>query len=500
MSTIEIKNLSFGYDGQDLLFDEVDLAIDSRWKLGIIGRNGRGKTTLMKLLLGQEPFQGQIFSKERFVYFPQTVADPAQLTYYVLQELSDFEDWQVLREFHQLGLEEDIFWRPFASLSGGEQTKVLLSMLFLTEGDFPLIDEPTNHLDKEGRQLVARYLEKKKNGFIVISHDRKFIDDTVDHIISIEKNKLAVYQGDFSTYEHEKKLEDAFEKQQNAKLKGEVQRLKTTAREKAKWSMSRESDKYGNPHVKGSGGVADTGAIGARAARVMKKAKNAEKRMNRAIEEKEKLLKNIEYIDDLKMRYEPDYHTRILRMENVTLDYGNGPLFEPVTIELMKGQKAVFQGKNGSGKSALLHALLGTFAGNINGEIRLTQGLDISYIKQSYEDNTGFLKDFSETHGLDFEIFLGNLKKLGMEREVFNRKIETMSMGQKKKVEVAKSLSQKASLYIWDEPLNYLDVFNQEQIEKLILENNPTLLLVEHDQRFIENIRADKCVELKRPE
>ncbi|MDH6364961.1 lincosamide and streptogramin A transport system ATP-binding/permease protein [Enterococcus sp. PF1-24] len=496
MSTIEIKDLTFAYDGKTPLFQEVNLAIDSHWKLGVIGRNGRGKTTLMKLLLGEIEYTGKISHKEVFSYFPQKITDDSQLTYYILQELADFEDWQLLREFHQLGLTEEIFWRPFNSLSGGEQTKVLLSLLFLEENAFPLIDEPTNHLDAASRTLVAKYLQKKKQGFILISHDRQFVDATVDHIISIEKRKLSVYQGNFSTYDQEKQREDAFEQQQNQKLKGEIQRLKVTAKEKTQWSNNREKDKYGKASVKGSGGVPDTGFVGARAARVMKKAKNLEKRMNQSIADKEELLKNIEYIDPLKMKYTPDYHQRILTVEAVGLAYGEEPLFAPVSFNLQKGQQIVIAGDNGAGKSALVQAILGTFKGEVAGTIDLTKNLAISYVKQNFESNQGNLKDFSEKNQLDYELFLSNLKKIGMERDVFNQNIETMSMGQKKKVEIAKSLSQEAALYIWDEPLNYLDVFNQKQIEEVLLAVQPTMILIEHDQQFIENIHADKIINL----
>ena len=112
--------------------------------------------------------------------------------------------------------------------------------------------------------------------------------------------------------------------------------------------------------------------------------------------------------------------------------------------------------------------------------------MTISYVRQNYEDNRGTLAEFAKKNRVDYQAFLNNLRKLGMERDVFHNKIEQMSMGQRKKVELAKSLSQPAELYIWDEPLNYLDVFNQEQLEQLILNVKPAMLLVEHDQTFLD--------------
>lgn len=161
--------------------------MDTNWKLGLIGRNGRGKTTLLRLLQKQLDYQGEILHQVDFVYFPQTVAEEQQLTYYVLQEVTSFEQWELERELTLLNVDPEVLWRPFSSLSGGEKTKVLLGLLFIEENAFPLIDEPTNHLDLAGRQQVAEYLKKKKHGFILVSHDRAFVDEVVDHILAIEK-------------------------------------------------------------------------------------------------------------------------------------------------------------------------------------------------------------------------------------------------------------------------------------------------------------------------
>ena len=217
MSKIELKQLSFAYDNQEvLLFDQANITMDTNWKLGLIGRNGRGKTTLLRLLQKQLDYQGEILHQVDFV------------TYYVLQEVTSFEQWELERELTLLNVDPEVLWRPFSSLSGGEKTKVLLGLLFIEENAFPLIDEPTNHLDLAGRQQVAEYLKKKKHGFILVSHDRAFVDEVVDHILAIEKSQLTLYQGDFSIYEEQKKLRDAFELAENEKIKKEVNRLKET--------------------------------------------------------------------------------------------------------------------------------------------------------------------------------------------------------------------------------------------------------------------------------
>ena len=489
MSKIEIKNLTFGYDTQGtLLFDQANLNFDTQWKLGLIGRNGRGKTTLLNILLNQLAYSGQILHQLDFLYFPQPIKEKKQLTYYVLQEISDFEQWEIERELNLLQVDPEILWRDFETLSGGEQTKVLLALLFIDDHHFPLIDEPTNHLDIVGRKQVADYLKKKRQGFIVVSHDRSFVDEVVDHVLSIEKSQLELYQGNFSVYEEQKKIKDEFELAQNEKLKKEVSRLKKTAAEKAEWSRSKEQDKYGKASEKGSGAIYDTGFIGARAARTMKRAKTIEHRMDAQLLEKENLLKDIEYVDPLTMNYQPAHHKRILTVEDFVLSYQDQPLFQKLSFELNQGQRIALAGQNGSGKSSIIRFLLNQFEGESQGEILRPTNLKISYVRQNYEDNQGTLLEFSEEQGLNHQEFLNNLHKLGMERTVFQNRIEQMSMGQRKKVELAKSLAQPAELYIWDEPLNYLDVFNQEQLEKLIIAVKPTMLVVEHDQVFLENI------------
>lgn len=251
MSTIEIKNLTFGFDNQITnLFEKTNLVLQTEWKLGLIGRNGRGKTTLLNLLQDKYAYSGEIKHTLNFQYFPQTVRDKRQSVEEVLQELSGADFWKIERELTLLNLDKTILLRPFISLSGGEQTKVLLALLFADNQSFPLIDEPTNHLDLKSRKQVGQYLKDKQQGFILVSHDRAFVDEIVDHVLSIERNQWILYQGNFTTYEEQKKYRDEFEKQSNYKLSKEIDRLQKTSREKAKWSHHKEKEKYGDSRKK----------------------------------------------------------------------------------------------------------------------------------------------------------------------------------------------------------------------------------------------------------
>ena len=186
MSQINIKNLTFSYDGSyDNVFENVSFQIDTDWKLGFTGRNGRGKTTFLNLLLGKYEYEGSISKSVEMAYFPYPVEDSSQLTITVIGDIyPNYLQWELLKELNLLNLSDEVLYRPFDTLSKGEQTKILLAVLFLKENTFLLIDEPTNHLDAEGRQIVSKYLNQKK-GFILVSHDRDFLDSSIDHILSI---------------------------------------------------------------------------------------------------------------------------------------------------------------------------------------------------------------------------------------------------------------------------------------------------------------------------
>ena len=157
MSMIKTENLTFSYPSHyEAIFENVSFCIDTDWKLGFIGRNGRGKTTFLNLLLGKYEYEGKIDASVAFDYFPYPISEPEKMTKDILEEICpQAEEWEFLKEMSYLDMKEDVLYRPFETLSKGEQTKTLLLALFLNEGRFLLIDEPTNHLDAKARRIVS---------------------------------------------------------------------------------------------------------------------------------------------------------------------------------------------------------------------------------------------------------------------------------------------------------------------------------------------------------
>lgn len=489
MSLIDIKNLTFTHIGSiNPIFDDVSLQLDTNWKLGFIGRNGYGKSTFLNLLMGKLSYKGNIHTSVDFEYFPYVVNNPDNITISVIENLKgEFPLWKLEKEMNLLQLKEDVLYRSFSTLSHGEQTKILLATMFITDNQFLLVDEPTNHLDVQGRKLVAEYLAMKK-GFIVVSHDREFLNISVDHILAIEKNKIVLTKGNYDTWQLNKHLEDQFELVQNEKLRKEIRRLKDSAREKALWSDKVEKSKIGQ-------GPVDRGYIGHMAAKMMKRSKNIEKRYEKAIEKKQKLLKNIEEIEALQIDPLEHHVDTLIEVDDYTIYYNDNPIFKPISFTLNQGECLILQGNNGSGKSSIIKAILGEKLQTI-GQLWKANNLIISYVPQQFDFLKGSLFEFIDNSNIDKTQFLTIFRKMGIPREQFDIPMENYSSGQKKKVLLAKSLCEQAHIYIWDEPLNYIDIISRIQIENMILEYAPTMLLVEHDKKFIDKVATD-IVELE---
>ncbi|WP_100488079.1 ribosomal protection-like ABC-F family protein [Sporolactobacillus pectinivorans] len=497
MGTIQIRNLTFRYDNMvKPLFDNITLKIDESWRLGLIGRNGRGKTTLLRLLQNQLTYSGIIETNLNFSYFPQSIQDPTQITFNILTDLglvADYEIWKIERELTRLQVDVSVLYRSFGTLSPGEQTKVLLASMFVDENHYQLIDEPTNHLDQTGRVIVANYL-RQKTGFILISHDRHFLNQIIDHVISIDRTNISVYSGNYETWYTAKTQQDALEQRENDQLKSEIKRLEKTARQKEQWSNNAERGKYAGAKRKDNSDI-DRGFVGHRAAKVMKRSVTLEKRTNNAVNEKKKLLNNVEDMTPLTLPYQAARADQVLvTVADLVLKHNQKVLNKPLGFTIKTGDRVALVGPNGVGKSTLINALLDGQQSPLirSGFAQIHYGVRVSYLPQDFANLAGTIENFASEHEVPYNMLLATLRKLGFERRLFNDCIENMSMGQKRKLALARSLCESAQLYIWDEPLNYLDVITREQVQQIISEVQPTMLIVDHDHEFIDEVTLTK--------
>jgi lincosamide and streptogramin A transport system ATP-binding/permease protein len=482
---IQVSNLTFAYDGgSENIFENASFRFDTAWRLGLVGRNGRGKTTLLNLLRGKYEYGGKISAPVQFDYFPIETADVKQSAADALKQIiPGVEAWRIDRELSLLEMSGDALGRAFDTFSPGERAKILLAALFLREGNFLLIDEPTNHLDMRARRITSRYL-RGKEGFILVSHDRLFLDECVDHVLSINKADIEIQRGNFSSWMKNKELRDKFEFAENERLKKDIDRLTDASRRAAGWSDKIEKSKIG-AHV------GDRGFIGHKSAKMMNRAKSAQHRRQSAIDEKAKLLRNVETTAPLLIRTLNHHSPRLVEFKDVSIIYSGNAVTESVTFTLGQGKRMALLGRNGSGKSSVLKLVGGE---NIEhtGDINIAAGLKISYVSQDTSALKGGLRAYARQYGVDESLFMAILRKLDFSREDFDKDIGLYSGGQKKKTLIARSLCESAHVYVWDEPLNFIDVFSRMQIERLINECEPTMLFVEHDRGFVDAVATDE--------
>ena len=519
MASIVFNNVHFSYPAAATpVFEDLSLVLDTGWRTGVVGRNGRGKTTLLKLVSGELAAErGEVTGATGGRRFPAPVADPRRATRSVLKDaLGPFTAWErdmadllerggeaaltayadlheryvarggyrvdadLAREFDALGLHESLLDRPFATLSGGEQTRALIATLFLDPDGYPLIDEPTNHLDAAGRDRLMSYLAGRR-GFLLVSHDRHFLDGSVDHVLSLNRSDVRINRGNFTQWRTHADEVLAHEARTRQRIERDVARLESAARDTRRNAASREGDKYRT-------GALDKGFIGARAARQMRRARSVERRIESELAERRGLLGNAEKSRRL------DIGTRsraggapLLSAGGVTLSGGGRVLLRRLDLEIRAGERVALTGPNGCGKTRLLDALCGTAQVDA-GLIRRRPGVTIARGHQHPLWRRGLLRERLRDAGLDETRFRQLLGVVGVGADAFDRDLSTFSAGQLKKVDLCRCLATPADLLICDEPLNYVDLYSREQIEQAMLEDGPTVLFVEHDRRFVDAV------------
>lgn len=520
MSKIAINQMTFYYtDFYHPIFEQVNLCLDTEWKLGLIGRNGRGKSTFFRLLEGKlTPVSGTISKTVNMEYFPYEADSHFRMTMDVIKEnvggvrsmelameeiiggaieerfseyselleryteLGGFElEGKIKKETAHIGLDEELLYRDYETLSGGEKTRMNIIALFLRKNRFVLLDEPTNHLDLEGKAELAEYLRRKK-GFIVVSHDRDFLDTVIDHVMAINKTDIEVEQGNYSSWKRNTEQKEQFEFRTRERLLREIGELERRSEQTRGWAGKANTQKY--PYR------TDARTNGSQA--YMRQAKRAEEHIMDNLEEKKMLLRNFETAQELVLPAQQETGEGwLIRTQDLSYTYpgSSTPVIAGLNLNLEPGERLWIRGRNGAGKSTLLKLLAGALRpdeGGTKEALQRAEDIVISVSGQEAFWKSGYLEEKFELpeQKEQFEQFLEFCRCFDLPEGFEERPLETYSSGELKKADIARALSEPNQVLFLDEPLNYMDIYFREQLEQAILACKPTLVFVEHEECF----------------
>ncbi len=510
-------NKSFGIDS---VLENVNFTVNECDKVGIIGVNGTGKTTLFKIISGIYGYDsGDIYTSKdcEIGYLEQNtnfhsentiLEEVLEVFKYVidmekylrdlehkiseessninsialeklmneysnkLEEFSDMNGYGYKSEakgvLKGLGFSDEDMNKPISILSGGEKTRVLLGKLLLKKPTLLLLDEPTNHLDSEAIEWLEIFLKQYKGTVILISHDRYFLDQVVNRIFEIHNKKLKTYKGNYSDFIKasaiEKELElKKFEDQQKDLKKQEesIERLKAFGREKH-----------------------------------LKRARSKEK----ALAKIDVLDKPEAYRKKARIEFNPSVTSGndVLQLRDISMGYGERILFKDLNLDIYRGEKVALIGANGIGKSTLFKIIMNEIA-PLSGNIKFGTNVNVSYFHQEQKtltlDNTIIDEIWEDNKHLtqtDLRSMLGAFLFEG--EEVF-KKISTLSGGERARVAILKLILSNANLLLLDEPTNHLDIDSKEVLEEALSGYTGTIFTISHDRYFLNTV-VDKVLVL----
>ncbi len=514
---IQCKNVQ-KYHGAQLVLNDITMDIRAGEKVGLIGRNGCGKTTLLQLLIGNDsPDQGQISIRKgaRIGFLDQIPTETTSSTTYeqlllsfaeplkwqarmneLEQSLSEpqranheniYEGWlleygRLQEQFEQaggyemeasidriangLGIATDHYNRAFSSLSGGEKTKVGLASLLLKQPDILLLDEPTNHLDMSAIEWLEQFITDYPGSVVAISHDRYFLDTIVTKVVEIEDGEAITYHTNYSGYMKEKEtrllLQFADYQEQQKKIK----KMQESIKQLIEWGNR------SNPPNPGFH----------RRAASMQKALDRMQKLKRPILERKAM--------DLQLSQEDRSGKQVLVMKELSKSYDSRTLFEHIHGTLHYGESAMLLGDNGSGKSTLLKIILGMEPPS-SGEVTIGSRVSVGYLAQEETPQNwkqNILQYFREQVGMEEGEARGELARfLFYGPDVF-KDVRSLSGGEWTRLRFSILMYQKPNLLILDEPTNHLDIDSREALEEALEEFPGTLLAVSHDRYFINRM------------
>lgn len=514
MSIIVCDGLSLSY-GADVILENINFSVNAGDKVGIIGVNGAGKSTLLSLIRGKlEPSSGDIFiTTGTKIGFLEQINDAYRFNSTIYEgALSAFEELLSLENYinelnvqiqlgnenliktyldanekfnfnggnefrsktksmlAKFGFNENDFNNNADSLSGGQKTKLLLVKLLLSEPDILLLDEPTNHLDAETCEWLEGFIKSSKKTFLIISHDRYFLDNTTNKTIEISRGISETYDGNYSVFKEKKKaLDEAKLKHYNLQQK-EIARLEAFIENQRKWNREKNiiaaesRQKTIDKMVK------------------LEKPKGTEKGISFSISGSGSTTKDV------------------LSVRNLSMSYPQKPLFENLSFELKKSERLFIIGSNGCGKSTLLKILTGRETQN-NGIFEFGYNQTIGYYDQEQQllnQNSTVIDEIWSVYSDKTNTQIRSmLASFGFRGEDVFKSVSVLSGGERARLSIAKMVSCGVSLLILDEPTNHLDIDSREMLENALKEYDGTIIVVSHDRYFINSL-ATAILEINR--
>ncbi|AOT72112.1 ribosomal protection-like ABC-F family protein [Geosporobacter ferrireducens] len=452
------------YFGDRMILEVEDLKVYSEDRIGIVGVNGVGKTTLMNILSKRtEPDEGWIELYSKYAYITQ---------------LEDSKNRKISSEMaSKFGIPS--IWN--VNMSGGEKTRFKLAESFDENSPIIFADEPTSNVDMEGIELMEKMFDDYKGALLVISHDRNFLDKLCNKIMEIEQGKIKIYNGNYSDYRMQKAKEKEralFEYEQYIKEKKRLEAAMEATREKVK-TMRKTPKRMGNSE-----------------ARLHKMGnQKAKANLDRAVKSIESRVMHLEVKERPK---EPEgiklevtasnklYSKIIIEGDNIHKAFDRKMIFRDASFSIYNGSKVALIGPNGCGKSTLVKMIM-----ELDDRIKIARGAKIGYFTQDMRilnENKSIIENVMESsiYAETFARIL--LARLLFKREDILKKVGILSGGERVKVSFAKILLQDFNLLILDEPTNYMDIDALEVVEEALREYDRTLLFVSHDRRFVSAI------------
>lgn len=505
---LEVKNISISFNNQ-LILDDVSFVVSEGEKIAIIGQNGSGKSTLLKTILSKiQPESGEIKISDNLNigYLPQDLNEIGndKIVNIVRNQLlemrfnylgNDNSDIQSYNEKYDTiyGYQIEKMWDAFgleindddefSTLSTGQKTKVLLSILLVASPDLLILDEPTNNLDIPSIIWLEEYLKRMKSTLLIISHDKKLLDKIVDKLVAIDRlNKnIDIIHGSYDDYYNAyrntlynkvKKYHETVE--EISRLKESIQKAKRHA---SSGSSFRSSDKYLQ------GFKRDRSAYSA------KKAKAMETRLEKIDAGKIPIIP-----ENLKIEINPNFKGGNILFDNVVVGYKNGFISNPISFNILYGDRAVLMGANGSGKSTLINSISNKDL-IVSGSIAMASEIIFGHLTQQHDElnsNTSPIEYFSDHTTLNETETYGILEKFGISPEDSRKKFGELSPGQKTRIVLAIFQSNKVNFLLLDEPTNHLDIESQYALNEALNSFTGTILAISHDREFISNSSFSK--------